>query len=429
MAKQIALYNKIFLGFIIGLALGVTSNLLFSGSPGLAWFVTHISEPFGRLFLRLIFMIVIPLIVSSLSLGVMGLGDIRTVGRIGIKTLVFTLIVTSLSVLIGLTLVNTFRPGDGLSPEVRAQLLGTIRSKEAGAVLKPSEVDFGIQTLVNIVPDNPLAAMVNAFKGEMLGVMFFSLMLGVALALSSPERTKPLVGVLEGLYEVTMKIIDIAMKLAPYGVAALLFTLTARFGYSVLKQLAAYVVVVLVGLAFHQFVVYSFLVRYLAGMNPLTFFRRIKAVMVTAFSTSSSNATLPTTLKVAQENLGISREISSFVLTLGSTANQNGTALYEGVTVLFLAQFFGVHLGLEAQLLVVLMSILSGVGTAGVPGGSLPLIVLVLESVGVPGEGIGIILGVDRLLDMCRTTVNVTGDITAAAYIARSEGSLQAIPD
>jgi dicarboxylate/amino acid:cation (Na+ or H+) symporter, DAACS family len=417
-----ALHNKIFIGLLFGIALGIAANLAWGGSPRLEWFIVNISEPFGRIFLRLIFMIVIPLIFSALTLGVANLGDIRRLGRVGLKTLAYTLVVTSISVIIGLALVNTIRPGEGLSPEIRSQLLESIRAKSDVSAVKSGGAGFDIQMLVRIVPDNPLGAMVNAFNGEMLGVMFFSLMFGVALALVDRERVQALVTVLEGIYEVVMKIIDLAMKLAPYGVGALIFTLTARFGHAVLLQLAAFVAVVLAGLAIHQFVVYSLLIRFLVGMNPLKFFRSIKAVMITAFATSSSNATLPTALKVSQENLGIPREISGFVLTLGSTANQNGTALYEGVTVLFLAQFFGIHLGWESQLLVVLMSVLSGVGTAGVPGGSIPVIVLLLESVGIPGGSIGIILGVDRLLDMCRTVLNVTGDIAAAAFVAKSEG-------
>jgi DAACS family dicarboxylate/amino acid:cation (Na+ or H+) symporter len=239
------------------------------------------------------------------------------------------------------------------------------------------------------------------------------------------ETVAPLVAVLEGLYAVVMEVIDLAMRLAPYGVACLLFTLTARLGASVLRQLASYVLVVLLGLAIHQFVTYSLIIRFLGGVSPRLFFERIRSVMITAFSTSSSNATLPLSLTVTERNLGVPREISNFVLTLGSTANQNGTALFEGVTVLFLAQFYGVELSLQQQLVVVLMSILAGVGTAGVPGGSLPLIVPVLVTVGVPAEGIGIIFGVDRLLDMCRTVLNVTGDITAAVVVARSEGALE----
>jgi DAACS family dicarboxylate/amino acid:cation (Na+ or H+) symporter len=207
-------------------------------------------------------------------------------------------------------------------------------------------------------------------------------------------------------------------------VAALIFTATARVGLEVITLLSQYVLVVVAGLALHQFVVYSLLVKSLAKISPRLFFSRISEVMVTAFSTSSSNATLPTTMRVSEEKLGIPRRIGGFVLTLGSSLNQNGTALYEGVTVLFIAQLFGANLSLGAQLTVVLMSILAGIGTAGVPGASLPLIVIVLQTIGVPGEGIVVILGVDRILDMCRTVVNVTGDLAAAAYVARTEKCL-----
>ncbi|HLF20176.1 MAG TPA: dicarboxylate/amino acid:cation symporter, partial [Bacteroidota bacterium] len=227
---------------------------------------------------------------------------------------------------------------------------------------------------------------------------------------------------LQGLYDVVMKIIGIAMKLAPYGVAALVFSVVARLGIDVIVMLGKYIAVVMVGLLIHLLGVYSLLLKYLARVSPRSFFGSIKEVMLTAFSTSSSNATLPTSIRVAGENLKLPRQISGFVLTLGSTANQNGTALYEGVTVLFLAQFFGIDLTVAQQATVVLASVLAGIGTAGVPGGSLPLIVLVLQSVGVPGEGIGVILGVDRILDMSRTVLNVTGDMVAATYVTRSEG-------
>jgi DAACS family dicarboxylate/amino acid:cation (Na+ or H+) symporter len=413
------LHTRIFIGLIAGSLAGLAAHLALGDDPGLTWVVDNVADPLGRIFLRLIFMVVIPLVFSALTLGIAELGDVRRLGRIGVKTFAYTLMVTSISVMIGLTLVNLFKPGLGIDPAVKQRLFESIG---AGAnVPQASEVSFGVQTLVNIVPDNPLAAAVNAFRGDMLGVMFFSLMVGVALALCNPERTKTLKGLLEGVYEVVIWIIERAMRLAPYGVAALLFSLTARFGYTILQQLAAFVIITLVGLAIHQFVVYSLLVKYLGGMSPLSFFRKIEEVMLTAFSTSSSNATLPTAMRVTEQNLGVPRQVSGFVLTLGSTANQNGTALYEGVTVLFLAQLFGIDLSLSAQVIVVIMSILSGIGTAGVPGGSLPLIVILLETVGVPGAGIGIILGVDRLLDMSRTVLNVTGDITAAVYVARSE--------
>jgi DAACS family dicarboxylate/amino acid:cation (Na+ or H+) symporter len=235
-------------------------------------------------------------------------------------------------------------------------------------------------------------------------------------------------GFLEGLGDVMVVIIDMAMKLAPYGVAALIFSVTARFGFDLLAKLGMYVFTVLLGLAIHLVVVYSVLVKVFARINPGHFFSRIKTVMITAFSTSSSSATLPTTMRVTEEQLGVPREVCGFVLPLGATMNMNGTALFEGVTVLFLAQVFGVHLSVSAQIIVVIMSVLTAVGAAGVPGGSIPLLILVLQTVGVPGEGIAIILGVDRLLDMCRTTLNVTGDVTAAAFIARSEGYLNSRP-
>jgi DAACS family dicarboxylate/amino acid:cation (Na+ or H+) symporter len=228
--------------------------------------------------------------------------------------------------------------------------------------------------------------------------------------------------VLEGVYEITAKIIEIIMKFAPYAVACLLFNNTARFGLDLLQALAWFVATVLIGLALHMFGVYSLSVYFLSRISPLEFFRRIKTVMLTAFSTSSSNATLPTALRVSEQNLGVPQEINSFVLTVGATANQNGTALYEGVTVLFLAQLAGVDLTLGQQLMVVYLAILGGIGTAGVPSGSIPFIIGVLVTIGVNPALIAIILGVDRILDMCRTTLNVTGDITAATYVARSEG-------
>ena len=413
------LHIRILIGLCVGAVGGALAHFVFGESEGLVTFTAYVSEPFGRLFLRLIFMIVLPLLFSALALGVAGLGDIRTLGRIGRKTFLYTLVVTSASVVLGLSLVNLFRPGASLTPETRATLQRTLPAPPAPATA--SNENPVIRTLNAIVPDNPLRA---AVQGDMLAVMFFSLMVGIGIALSPAEKVEPLVKMLEGLYEVVMRLIELAMRLAPYGVTALLFTLTARFGLSVLKPLLGYVGVVLGGLCLHQFVTYSFLVRYLAGLNPRFFFRQISEVMMTAFSTSSSNATLPTALRVTQEKLGVPRDIASFVLTLGSSANQNGTALFEGVTILFLAQFYGVELSLGSQALVVLVSVLAGIGTAGVPGGSLPMMVPILQSVGIPGEGIGIILGVDRILDMSRTVLNVTGDITAAVYVAHSEGRL-----
>jgi DAACS family dicarboxylate/amino acid:cation (Na+ or H+) symporter len=259
----------------------------------------------------------------------------------------------------------------------------------------------------------------------MLALMVFALFFGVALARIRDPESEVLVAFFSGIQRVSMRIVDWAMAIAPIGVAALMFALTARAGFSVVPRLGGYVGVVVGGLAIQMFVVYSAILKGLAGVSPVEWFFRCREVILTAFSTASSNATLPTSLRTSQEKLGIPPRIGSFVLTVGATGNQNGTALFEGVTVLFLAQVFGVNLTLSQQVTVVIMSILAGVGTAGVPGGSLPLIVIVLQTVGIPPEGIGIILGVDRFLDMCRTTLNVVGDLVCATFVARSEGELR----
>src|SRR5215475_6401980 len=257
------LHTRILIGLCVGAVGGALAHLVFGESEGLVTFTTYVSEPFGRLFLRLIFMIVLPLLFSALALGVAGLGDIRTLGRIGRKTFLYTIVATSASVVLGLSLVNLFRPGASLTPETRATLQRMLPAPPAPVAA--SNENPVIRTLNAIVPDNPLRA---AVQGDMIAVMFFSLMVGIGIALSPAEKMEPLVKTLEGLYEVVMRLIELAMRLAPYGVAALLFTLTARFGLPVLKPLLGYVGVVLGGLCLHQFVTYSFLVRYLAGLNP-----------------------------------------------------------------------------------------------------------------------------------------------------------------
>jgi len=426
--EKLPQHTKILFGLGIGAASGIVANLFWSGSHELEWLIKNLFYPFGQIFLRLIFMIVIPLIISALALGTAEMGDLRKIGKIGAKTLVYTVAVSTVSVIIGITLVNLFKPGEGISTEHRAaleQTFGTGGTEKT--IQQAAEAKGWSETLLDIIPKNPFADMAGIFAdnykgGGVLAVMFFAIFMGIALSLSKSEKVSILIRFLEGVYEVVMTVIRLAMKLAPYAVAALIFSVTARLGFSIIATLGKYVFVVLFGLALHQFGVYGLILKFLAKVSPLNFFRSIDEVMAIAFSTSSSNATLPDALRVSEEKVGVPREINSFVLTLGSTANQNGTALYEGVTVLFLAQFFGVDLSLGQQVTVILASILAGVGTAGVPGGSLPFIVLLLSAVGIPGEGIGIILGVDRILDMCRTVVNVTGDLTAAAVIAKTEG-------
>lgn len=428
---RLALHWQILIGLVLGALAGLAANAAFPPDatgkphPQLKFAIDNIAYPIGQVFLRLIFMVVLPLVFTALVLGVAGIGDVRRLGRLGLRTLGYTILLSGVSVVIGLGLVNVVRPGVGLSAEQRA----TLRDRSAPAASRPIEQARQSKplrdTLLDIIPRNPLQEMVGALDGSspgggMLAVMFFGLTLGIAITLA-PQRAGPLIAVLEGLYDAVMVIIGFAMRLAPLAVAALVFAITAALGLDILRLLAGYVLTVVAGLLLHTLGVYSLAVSLFARMNPLRFFARSSDAMLTAFGTSSSNATLPTSLRVADEQLGLHREVSNFVLTVGSTANQNGTALYEGVTVLFLAQLFGIDLTLVQQLEVALLCILAGIGTAGVPGGSLPLVVLVLQTVGIPAEGIGVILGVDRVLDMCRTTVNVTGDLVIAACVDRGE--------
>ncbi|MCU0223829.1 MAG: dicarboxylate/amino acid:cation symporter [Acidobacteria bacterium] len=404
-------------GAAAGLALGVAAHLLLDGTPFLDAAIRFVAQPVGQVFLRLLFMLVLPLVFSSLVLGVTELGDVRRVGRVGLRTLAVTVVASTIAVGIGVTLVNLLRPGAGLPPETRARLLEGA-AERSGALPAVTGVRGGIDLLVRMVPDNPLRAAAN---GDMLAVMVFALLFGIGLSTVRTEGARRLLGMIQGLYDVTMRLIGWVIRLAPYGVAALLFVLAAQLGYSVLGQLARYVGVVLLALGLQLVVVYSLLVKFGGGMSPRAFFRGSEEAMLTAFSTASSNATLPTALRVAETELGLPARISRFVLTIGSTANQNGTALFEGVTVLFLAQFYGVELTLAQQVLVSFVAILGGIGTAGVPAGSLPVVAMILGMVGIPPEGIGVILGVDRFLDMCRTTVNVTGDLAVAVVVARGE--------
>jgi DAACS family dicarboxylate/amino acid:cation (Na+ or H+) symporter len=371
-------------------------------------------------------MIVVPLVFSSLVVGVAGIGDIRKLGRVGLKSFAYCLVISAISVIIGITLANTIKPGNKIDPSTSAALqqrYATDATKSVADATKASSTSKPLMQVVEtIVPKNPFFAVGAGENPNMLHVMFFALIIGIAITLLPSSTTAPIINVLESLYAITAKIIEMIMKVAPYAVACLLFNNTARFGLDLLQALGWFVITVLLGLSLQMFGVYSLSVYLLSRISPLEFFRRIRTVILTAFSTSSSNATLPTALRVTQENLGVPQEINSFVLTVGATANQNGTALYEGITVLFLAQLAGVDLTIGQQLMVVYLAILGGVGTAGVPSGSIPFIIGVLVTIGVNPALIAIILGVDRILDMCRTTLNVAGDITAATFVARSEG-------
>lgn len=414
---SIPLHTRMLVGFVAGASLGLMANFLFADAAWLDALVRYVADPVGQVFLRLLFMLVVPLVFSALVLGVVEIGDPRSLGRIGGKTLLYILVVTAAAVTIGLICVNLLQPGRGLPPEVGQALLAET-AQRTSEITGSREALSGVDLLVNIVPRNPLASAAN---GDLIGVMFFSLMFGIAAAVLRTDGTRSFVASVQGVYDISLKLIAWVIALAPYAVAALLFSITAKLGLEVLVQLARFVGTVVLALAIHFFVVFPLLVRYAGRMSPVAFFRAAQPAILTAFSTSSSSATLPTTLKVAEENLGVPRRVSRFVCTLGATANMNGTALFEGVTVLFLAQFFGVELGLAQQVTILVLCILGGIGAAGVPGGSLPVIAMILVMFGIPAEGIGLILGVDRFLDMCRTCVNVTGDLVGAVVIGQGE--------
>lgn len=423
------LHTKIFIGMLFGIVAGLVVKNLGLPAEMLNTIVNWVA-PIGEIFMNLIFMMVIPLILSALILGIAEIGDVKKLGRMGGKLLVYTIVVSSIAILIGITLVNVFTPGEAVSPETREYLLSEFGAEAAEAeaqaqAIKGNERTVG-DVLAQIIPRNPIEEMANAFNahhngGGLLSVMFFALIFGIAMASVGPEKTATVKSFLEGMYEVVIKVIGYAMALAPYGVAALLFNMVLNVGADFLVALLWYVIIVIGALAIHQFVVYSIVLKYFAKRNPVQFMKDMGEITLTAFSTSSSNATLPTAIRVSIEKLNIPKPIAHFVLTIGSTGNQNGTALFEGITVLFLAQVFNVDLSIGSQITVVLLCILAGVGTAGVPGGSLPVVVTILISIGVPGEAIALIYGVDRILDMSRTTLNVNGDVVAAAYLQHAE--------
>ncbi|HEX8364867.1 MAG TPA: dicarboxylate/amino acid:cation symporter [Allosphingosinicella sp.] len=416
--RGVALHVQMLIGFLVGLAAGL---LVYTTQPDAPWVetvTTYITGPIGEIFLRLLFMLVIPLLFSALVVGIAEMGDIRSLKRVGLKTLFFTILLSGIAVAIALAAANLLQPGAGVDRALSGELLAQSAERTGQLLETSAEQPSGLQALLNIIPRNVFAA---AAANDILAVMFFALAFGIGLLLVNNPAAQRLQEAIEGLFSVTMRLIEFIIRLAPLAVAAFMFNLAAVFGWDLLVRLGAYAGVVVLALAVHMFVTYSIAIKLFTGRSPLGFFRDIQEAMVMAFSTASSNATLPTALRVAEDNLKLPPRVSRFVLTIGATANQNGTAIFEGVTVLFLAQFFGYELTLWQQTTVLLMCILGGIGTAGVPAGSLPVVVIILAMVGVPAEAIGLILGVDRFLDMCRTALNVTGDLAIATMVARGE--------
>ena len=410
---------RILAGLGLGAVLGATANFLAGGTPTLTAVVRYVTEPAGQIWLRALFMIVIPLVFATLSLGVAKLAAVSRLGRIGLKTLLFFVVTSGFAAIVGMTMIAVFHPGSGISPETRARLLENYQHGASEPKAGAAAPMLGVDTVVNIVPRNPLAA---AVENNMLGIIFFSLVFGLALGLVPAVRSHFLIEVLRGLADVMMAIIDLVMKLAPFGVFALLFSVAAKFGFHLLEMLAGYVVVVVTGLLIFEVGFYGILLRWLARRNPLEFFRGGRVAVVTAFSTGSSNATLPTTIRVSETDLGLPPEICGFVLPLGAAMNKNGTALFEGAAILFISQVLGIPLHLPQLAVVFIMTILTaGVGTAGVPSAVIPLMIPVLAAVGIPSGGIALIVGVDIIIEMCRTVVNVSGHMVATAVVARTE--------
>ncbi|MBA7632663.1 Proton/sodium-glutamate symport protein [subsurface metagenome] len=391
------LFQKVLIGFVLGAILGAIWG------PGIVWI-----KPVGTIFISLLKMLIIPLIFATLVVGVASIAEPKKLGRVAGKTIAYYLVTTAFAIIIGLLLGNIFQPGAGMNLVLEGP------AKEAAGA--PSLVD----TIVNLIPKNPIGAMA---EGKVLQVIAFALFFGYAMT-KAGEKGKAVLKFFEGFAETMYKLTGIVMGFAPYGVFALIATTVGTHGLSVLIPFAKLIFAVYLGVIIHEVVVYSGMVSIIGKMSPVKFFKGFSEAALLAFSTCSSSATLPVSMRVAQENLGVSPTISSFVQPLGATINMDGTALYQGVCALFVAQAYGIHLGFGGQLTILLTALLASIGTAGVPGAGLIMLTLVLTSVGLPLEGVALIAGIDRVLDMARTSCNVTGDAACAVVVAKTEGEL-----
>jgi Na+/H+-dicarboxylate symporter len=417
---RLPLHIQILSGLVAGAACGSLVNLW--GTPAVAAGVASGLRPLGTLFIRLITMIAAPLVLASLIVGASSISEPRKLGRIGAKTLLLYLGTTAIAITIGLVLAALLRPGAGLPQEVSTRLLSNFQDQAAVRVERAGKFSLANELLA-LVPSNPFEALAT---GNMLQIVVFALIVGVALSLLPAPRADPVIRFFDSFTQVLIKIVDLVMLLAPYGVFALIAVVTAEFGFGILGALGWYGLVVVLGLLLHLYVVYALFLRALAGrrMPVRRFFRRMASVQLLAFSTSSSAATLPLNMETVRERLGVSERVTAFVLPLGATVNMDGTALYQGVAAAFIAQVYGLPLTFADQLRIVLTATLASIGTAAVPGAGLVMLVIVLNAVGVPVEGIALILGIDRILDMCRTVVNVSGDAMVAVVVGASENEL-----
>ena len=414
--SSLALHWKILIGLVVGSIAGVIFNL---GGYEDFW-ISDVCTFIGDVFLRGLRFVAVPIVLFSLIVGAGGLGDIKKLGGIGVRTFGLYLCTTAIAITIGLVFANLLSPGSNLAPEIQEKLIAQSQ-QEVHQKIEAAQAPSFSQTLLNIIPTNPFAALA---EGKMLQVVFFALSIGVGLNLLPKEKSSTILNFCDAMSDVFIKIVLLFMRLAPYAVAALIFNVFSSLGLDVLAVLLRYCFVVLAGLGIMIFGVYLLLVRSIAKIPAKTFFVSIAPAQLLAFSSASSSATMPVTLQCVQENLQVSEEVSSFVIPLGATVNMDGTALYQGVAAVFIAQLYGIDLSFADQLTIVLTATLASIGTAGVPGVGMIMLVIVLQSINMKPEmmagGLAIIFGVDRLLDMARTVCNVTGDCAVAAVIGRT---------
>lgn len=391
------LLSQILIAFVLAIILG----LIFKES-------ISVLQPLGDLFLRLIKFIIAPLVLSTLVIGVASIGDPKSLGRVGSKTIAYYMITTAIAIAIGLGIAYLISPGKGLSIDVPESEVAV------------EETEGVVQTFLEIVPENPFTALA---EGDILQIIFFAIFIGLAITFIG-SKADPVYQFFDAFSEIMFKITGVIMRFAPIGVLGLVAPIIGEYGPQVLLPLLKIIIAVAIACALHAIIVYSLSVKMFAKMNPLTFFKGISPAAIVAFSTASSAGTLPVTIKNTQENLGVSNKISSFVLPLGATINMDGTAIYQGVAVVFIAQFYGMDMTLMQLTTVVLTTVLASIGTAGVPGAGMIMLAMVLAAVNLPLEGIALIAGIDRILDMFRTSINIVGDASAAVVVAGSEDEI-----
>jgi len=425
--KKLALHTKILIGMVLGLLFG----MLAIQYPSLSGFTIDFIKPFGTIFIRALKMVAVPLVLASLIIGVANIGDVSKLSRMGGKTLGIFIVTTIISITIGLTLVAIIKPGHKLPEETRQNLMGLYNENAGSKISVAEEVKTRgpLQPLVDMVPDNVFLAATN--NGRMLQIVFFALLVGVALLQIPKEKGATVLGFFNGFNEVIIKIVQYIMLIVPYGVFALIASLIIEIAgdnpdkaWELLYALLWYTITVILGLFIMMAAVYPLLIKYFSKIGYMNFFKGIRPAMLLGFSTSSSTATLPVTMDRVEKHLGVSEEVSSFVLPLGATINMNGTSLYQGVSAIFIAQAMGLELSLTSQIMIVLTATLAAVGTAGVPGAGLVMLVIVLEAVGIPAAGIALIMAPERILDMIRTMVNITGDASVSVVVASTENAL-----